>query len=230
MGTEQPIDRRKRDELLAALVDSSEDAIIATDLHGIIQTWNEGAEHLYGYDEDDVIGRSTAILLSPERMREEIDSFSLIRGGESVNHFETTRIRKDGTSISISLSISPIRNRHGEIIGASHIARNITERTLMEAATAQLAAIVDNSEDAFVSKNLDGGILTWNKGAERVYGYAADEVRWRHMSLLLPPDRTEEEEEILERLKRGERVDHFETVRVRKDGRLINVSLTISPI
>jgi PAS domain S-box-containing protein len=100
----------------------------------------------------------------------------------------------------------------------------------MEAATAQLVAIVDSSEDAIISKNLDGIILTWNAGAERIYGYAADEIRSRPISLLLPADRPNEETELLERLKRGERVDPFETVRIRKDGKPIDVSLTISPI
>ena len=110
------------------------------------------------------------------------------------------------------------------------MARKITDRNRLESATAQLAAIVEFSDDAIVSKNLDGRILTWNTGAERIYGYPAAEVTGRYMSILLPPDRPDEEAEILERLTRGERVDHFETVRVRKDGRKIDVSLSISPI
>jgi PAS domain S-box-containing protein len=97
--------------------------------------------------------------------------------------------------------------------------------------TAQrLAAIVESSDDAIISKDLDGIILTWNGGAERIYGYTADEVRGRPMTLLLPPDRPDEEALILDQIKRGERVDHSETVRVRKDGRRIDVSLSISPI
>jgi PAS domain S-box-containing protein len=231
MNPQPPVfDRETRNDLLATLVESSQDAIIAKDLHGIIQTWNKGAEQLYGYRPDEAIGRSAVFLLPSDRSNEEPDILSRIRAGESVNHFETTRLRKDGTLISVSLSISPIRDQEGEIVGASHVARNISERTLMEAASAQLAAIVENSEDAIISKNLEGVILTWNAGAERIYGYPAEEVRWRHISILLPPDRRAEEDAILERLKRGERVDHFETVRVRKDGRLIDVSLTISPI
>lgn len=225
-----PIDRIERKELLAALVDSSHDAIFAKDLHGIIQTWNQGAQELYGFSADEVIGRSAIVLLPVHRANEEAEILEKIRSGRCTEHFETTRIRKDGTPVSVSLAVSPVLNAAGEIVGASHVARVITERTLVEAATAQLAAIVESSDDAIVSKNLDGVILTWNAAAERIYGYTADEIRWRHMSVLLPPDRYAEEDGILDRLKRGERVDHFETIRVRKDGAIIEVSLTISPI
>ena len=217
-------------DLLAAAIECSEDAIIVKDLNGIIQTWNRGAEKLYGYRQEEVTGRSAILLLPPDRPDEEAGILSRIRAGELVEHFETVRMRKDGAPISVSLTISPVSAADGRIIGASHIARKVTERTLVEAATAQLAAIVDFSEDAIISKNLDGIVLTWNAGAEQIYGYSADEVRWRNISMLLPPDRPNEEVEILERLKRGERVDHFETVRIRKDGKPIDVSLTISPI
>jgi two-component system cell cycle sensor histidine kinase/response regulator CckA len=222
--------RLGRNELLGAAIESSEDAIVVKDLDGIIKTWNQGAERLYGYREEEVLGRSAILLLPPDRTDEEAEILTRIRNGDRVVHLETTRLRKDGTLISVSLTISPVRSADGQIIGASHIARKITERTLMEAATAQLAAIVDSSEDAIISKNLEGIILTWNSGAERIYGYSADEVRWRPISILLPPDRTNEETQILERLKRGEHVDHFETIRIRKDGKPIEVSLTISPI
>jgi PAS domain S-box-containing protein len=225
-----PQDVQRRNELLAAQVESSEDGMIAKDLNGLILAWNRGAERIYGYREDEVIGRSAAILLPAGRLDEELEILSRIRAGESVNRFETTRIRKGGDEVSVNLSISPIVNSDGEIIGISHVARTLTERSLMEAAMAQLAAIVDSSEDAIISKNLAGIVLTWNAAAERIYGYTAEEMRWRHMSVLLPPDRLNEEDRILERLNRGERVEHFDTVRVRKDGRLINVSLTISPI
>jgi len=99
-----------------------------------------------------------------------------------------------------------------------------------EQAVWHLAAIVESSEDAIISKTLDGMVLTWNAGAERLYGYSAAEAKGQSMSFLLPPDRPDEEREILERIKRGERVEHFETARLRKDGRRIDVSLTISPI
>jgi PAS domain S-box-containing protein len=224
------LSREERNQLLASLVESSDDAILAKDPYGIIQTWNRGAERLYGYKAAEVIGRSALLLLPAERAGEETEILERIRCGERVDHFETTRLRKDGTLISVSMTVSPIRDAAGAVIGASHIARNVTERTRLEAATAQLAAIVSSSEDAIISKNLDGVILTWNAGAERVYGYTEEEARFRHMSMLLPEGREDEENAILERIRRGERVDHFETVRRHKDGHSIDVSVTTSPI
>jgi two-component system, chemotaxis family, CheB/CheR fusion protein len=107
---------------------------------------------------------------------------------------------------------------------------DVTERQLADAATASLAAIVNSSDDAIVGKDLDGIITSWNKGAERLFGYTAQEAIGQPITMLIPPDRQHEEPEILARLKRGERVDHFETVRVSKDGSLLDISLTISPI
>jgi PAS domain S-box-containing protein len=221
--------RLSRNELLIAAFECSEDAIFVKDLSGIIRTWNQAAETLYGYREEEVIGRSALLLVSSEQAHEEAEILSRTRNGERIAHLETIQIHKDGTRINVSLTVSPVR-WNGQIIGASNIGRKIAERALMEAATAQLATIVDSSEDAIISKNLDGIILTWNAGAERIYGYYADEIRWRPISLLLPPDRANEEAELLERLKRGERVNPFETVRIRKDGKSIDVSLSISPI
>jgi PAS domain S-box-containing protein len=220
----------KRNQLLASLVESSDDAILAKDPYGIIQTWNRGAERLYGYKAEEVIGRAAVLLLPSDRAGEETEILERIRRGERVDHFETTRLRKDGTLVSVSMTVSPIRDAVGAIIGASHIARNVTERTSLESATAQLAAIVSSSEDAIISKTLDGVILTWNAGAERLYGYTSEEARFRHMSMLLPEDREDEENSILERIRRGERVDHYETARRHKDGHTIEVSVTISPI
>ena len=108
--------------------------------------------------------------------------------------------------------------------------RDVTQRKQAEELGSHLAAIVESSHDAIISKSLDGIILTWNKGAERIFGYSADEVIGKPVHILMPPDRVQEEPRILERLQRGERIDHYETVRVAKDGRAIDISLTVSPI
>ncbi len=110
------------------------------------------------------------------------------------------------------------------------VTRDVTERALAARSTGLLVAIVDSSYDAIVSKNLDGIITSWNKGAERIFGYTAAEALGQHITLIIPPDRQDEEVNILERLRRGERIEHFETIRKRKDGFLLDVSLTISPI
>ena len=215
---------------LAAIVESSEDAIVSKTLDGTILTWNSGAEHVYGYAAAEAIGQPMTLLLPEDRPDEETAILQRIRRGERVEHFETVRRRKSGELIEVSLTISPIRNGDHQIIGASHVARNITERRRLDDQLLRMGAIVQSSEDAIVSKTLEGVILTWNTGAENVYGYPADEAIGQCMTLLLPDDRSNEESEILERIGRGERVEHFETVRRRKGGDLIDVSLTISPI
>ena len=220
----------ERLQQLAAIVESSEDAVISKTLDGTILTWNEGAERIYGYTAAETIGRLMTTLLPEDRPDEEAEILQRIARGDRVDHFETVRLTKSGGLIDVSLTISPIRDRHGEVRGASYVARNLTERKRLDERLRLFAAIIGSAEDAIISKTLNGVILTWNPGAERVYGYAADETIGRHMTLLLPDDRPDEEASILERIARGERVEHFESVRRRKGGELIDVSLTISPI
>ncbi len=226
-------ERRRLDEEsghLGTIVQSSEDAIVSKTLEGTILTWNTGAERIYGYSAAEAIGQPMALVLPEDRTEEEPEILRRIRRGEQVAHFETVRRRKTGELIDVSLTISPIRDKGGRIIGVSHVARNITERRQLEQRLEQLAAIVESAEDAIISKTLDGMILTWNSGAERVYGYNAAEAVGKPMTMLLPEGRPNEENEILQRIRRGERVEHFETVRKTKNGALIDVSLTISPI
>jgi PAS domain S-box-containing protein len=121
---------------LAAIVESSDDAIVSKDLNGVITSWNRAAERMFGYDSSEAIGRPIRMLIPPERQREEDEVLSRIRAGRSVDHFETVRVRKDGSRIDISLTVSPIRHEDGTIVGASKIARDITERKRIEAALA----------------------------------------------------------------------------------------------
>src|ERR1700730_1089951 len=138
--------------------------------------------------------------------------------------------RPDGSRVTVIVNIRPLKNERGEILGAINCFVDITERKQAEAVRARLAAIVESSEDAMVSKTLDGTITTWNRGAERLLGYTAEEAIGQNITLIVPPDHLAEEAIILERLGRGERVEHFETIRKRKDGTLVDVSLTISPL
>ena len=216
--------------LLAAVVESSEDAIISKTLDGTILTWNGGAEHVYGYSASEAVGRPMTLLLPADRADEEAEILQRIGRGERVEHFETIRRTKSGSLIEVSLTISPVLDETGRILGASHVARNITDRRRLDERLQHLAAVVESSEDAIISKTLDGTILTWNTGAEKIYGFPAAETIGRPMTLLLPADRADEETEILQRIGRGERVEHFETVRRTKSGSLIEVSLTISPV
>ncbi|MBI4493964.1 MAG: PAS domain S-box protein [Chloroflexi bacterium] len=236
---------------LAAIVESSDDAIVGKTLNGVVESWNRGAERLYGYAAVEIMGRPISILVPPDRVDDLPHILERIKRGERVEHYETVRMRKDGTRLDVSLTVSPIKDADRNIIGASTIARDVTERRRIEQeqahllqhlqaqneelsrlheGQARLAAIVESSDDAIIGKTLDGVIISWNAGAERLYGYASAEVVDRNISLLVPPGRSDELPEILRRLARGERVEHYETTRARKGGSLLDVSITASPI
>jgi PAS domain S-box-containing protein len=138
--------------------------------------------------------------------------------------------RPDGTRVPFIPYPTPLFDASGVLIGAVNMLIDITDRKRAEEIKQRLASIVEFSDDAIISKNLDGIIESWNAGAERVFGYTADEAIGQPVLMLFPPDRQNEEPEILNRIRRGERIDHYETVRRRKDGSLIDISLTVSPI
>jgi PAS domain S-box-containing protein len=213
-----------------AIIRSSSDAIVSKTLDGIITSWNPGAEALFAYAAEEMIGRSMLSLFPPERHDEEKLILQKVARGEVVHHYEAERIRKGGERIRVSVSISPVRSCDGSIVGASKIARDVTGRRRLEIDAQRLAAIVHSSEDAIISKSVEGTVLTWNRGAEKLFGYSEAEMLGQPMLRLFPPGRAEEERYILEQIMKGERVEHFETVRLRKDGTVIELSVTISPI
>jgi PAS domain S-box-containing protein len=215
---------------LAAILASSDDAIMGTDLDDTITSWNPAAERLFGWSADEAVGMSSATLVPPEHRDEEDAAVDGVRRGRRVTRFLTARQRRNGSLVEVSVAISPILGPDGAVVGISKIARDITEHRRAEREALRLAAIVQSSEDAIVSKNLDGYVQTWNKSAERLFGYTAEEAIGRHISLIIPIERHDEETEVLRRIRAGETVEHFETVRQRKDGSLIDISLTVSPI
>jgi PAS domain S-box-containing protein len=218
------------EELLAAIINSSDDAIVSKSLEGIITSWNKSAERIFGYSPSEAVGRPISMLLPEDRPDEEKRILERVRKGDRVDHFETKRRRKNGDLIDVSLTISPIRTKEGLIVGASKVARDITEQKRSGRAANLLAAIVSSSEDAIISKDLEGIITSWNLGAERMYGYPAEEIVGKSVLMLVPAGRTDEETTILARIRNGERLDHFETLRRRKNGEIFPVSLTISPV
>jgi len=135
--------RQDIESRLAAIVASSDDAIVSKDLNGTILTWNRGAERIFGYTEQDAIGQSIRMIIPANRQSEEDDVLAKIRQGLSVDHFETVRQRKDGTLIDVSVTISPVRNTHGEIVGASKIARDITEQKRLRAVADEASRLKD---------------------------------------------------------------------------------------
>ena len=153
-----------------------------------------------------------------------------LKEGRIIRGVEAIIERPDGTRRWFTPYPTPLRDSEGKVVGGINMLVDITERKQAERATAHLAAIVESSDDAIISKDLNSIITSWNGGAERLFGYTAQEAIGRPVTLLIPPDRQQEEPKILERLRRGERVEHFETVRVRKDGSLLEISLSLSPL
>ncbi len=215
---------------MAAVVEFSDDAIVSKDLNGIVQSWNPAAERLFGYTEPEIVGKSIRMIIPRDRWSEEDEVLRRVRAGKRVDHFETVRQRKDGSFVTVSLAVSPIRDLQGKVVGASKIARDVTLQLALERDKSRLGAIVESSDDAIVSKDLHGIIQTWNTAAERMFGYSVDEAIGNPITLIIPEERLHEEDEVLDRIRRGLRVDHFETVRRRKDGTLIPISLTVSPV
>src|ERR1700751_1266246 len=349
----------------AAIVESSDDAIISKDLNGVIVSWNGGAERIYGYTEGEAVGEPITILVPRELVDEEDKILERVRAGERIEHYETLRVTKEEKGINVSLSVSPIKDSSGRIVGLCSISRDIsdrkrgeearrlaeqefakanerlqlameagaaggwdydlktgkdvwfgaahaqlgmtrdetlgspkefwdrvhgddrerlehalqvakekredfgedvrvvwrdgtthwlrsrgrfhyaangeaersvgisldiTERKRAEEALSRYAAIVESSEDAIASATLDGIIVSWNTGAQHMYGYTEAEAVGKPITMILPPELRDEEKKILETVRAGGHISQFETVRVAKTGKRINVSLTISPI
>ncbi len=203
--------------LLAAIVDSSDDAIISKDLNGTITSWNKGAEHLFGYTPQEAIGRNISLIIPTERRSEEITILDRIRRGERVDHFETVRIRKNGTTLDVSLTISPLKDAAGRILGASKIARDITQRKLGQKALAEQARLLDLSRDAILVRDSQDRITYWNHGAVELYGYSPEEALGRVSHDLLRTQFPEPLEQITEKLRRDGRWTG-DLVHLRKDG------------
>jgi len=217
-------------ECLAAIVESADDGIVSKTLDGTVTTWNAAAERIFGYSADEMVGAPIHVLIPPERYEEERRILQRIAHGERVDRYETTRIRKDGSRIPIELTVSPVRDAAGVLVGASSIKRDVSERKRTAEALARLAAIVESTDDAILAKTLDGTITSWNVAAEEIFGFTVQEIVGTSINRLVPERLQDEERDILARVARGERVGHYETARYRKDGGEIRISLTISPI
>lgn len=224
---------RAGEERKDAIVRSSPDAIVTMDHEGKITEFNPAAEQLFGYLRSEVIDKDMAEIIIPPRLRDKhhagLKRYLETGIGTVLGHrIEMPAIRRDGTEFPVELSI----NRAGTQTPPAFTGfiRDISDRKRSEESTRRYAAIVESTEDAIISKTLNGVINGWNAAATRMFGYEPEEALGQPIFIIVPPDRTEEETQILEKLKHGERIDHFETVRQRKDGSRIEVSETISPI
>jgi PAS domain S-box-containing protein len=224
----------EREELRTTLA-SIGDAVISTDAAGRVKYINAVAEALTGWTQAEAAGRPLpeVFQICHETTREPAEDPALRALREGVvaglaNH--TVLIARDGTERPIDDSAAPMLDESGAPIGVVLVFRDVSERRRAEEAQARLAAIVEWSQDAIVSKTLGGVIRTWNAGAERLFGYTAEEAVGQPITIIIPPDRLDEEDAILSRVASGDPVEHYETIRVAKDGRRRHISLTVSPI
>ncbi len=221
----------ERAERLANLIKLSHEPMFTWQLDGPIEFWNTGAERLYGFSESEAVGRHSHALLQTKFPTEFTELRSHLQNTRSWSG-ELRHICKDGREVLVDSRM--------QLLGDDtvlEVNRDVTERKQIEAKLQEseqrlrwLASIVQFNDDAVVSKNLDGIIASWNSGAERIFGYTAEQAIGQPITIVIPVDRRSEEREILTRIRRGERVDHFETVRQRKDGSQFIVSLTVSPV
>jgi PAS domain S-box-containing protein len=225
--------RRAEEEaraFLAAIVESSEDAIAACTPEGIILTWNRGAETIFGYSAGEAIGKHVSMLMAPGRLPDLAYFTAQVSQGITVSQYESLCRRKDGRGFHVSVTGSPVRNATGEVIAISAVMRDISERREAEQARALLASIVESSEDAIHAVTLDGTIVSWNRGAEALFGYSRREIVGKNIGVLAPPDRGGEVLQLLGAIREGGAVSPFDTVLHGKGGREIDVLLSISPI
>ncbi len=223
------------EELCRTTLTSIGDAVIATDRFGNVTFLNPIAEKLTGVNPKEASGRNIGEVfpifneVTGKRVADPVEK--AIELGSVVglaNH--TVLERSDGSRVPIDDSAAPIRDKRGELIGVVLVFRDITERRRAELESRLLASIVESSDDAIISKDMNGIITSWNRGASAIYGYSAGEMIGRPISILSPPERQNEAREILDRIGRGEHIDHFRSVRRRKDGKPIHVSISVSPV
>jgi PAS domain S-box-containing protein len=192
-------------DLLAAIVDSSDDAIVSKTLDGVITSWNKSAERMFGYTRDEAVGQHITLIIPEDRRDEEVKIVERLRRGERVDHFETVRLRKDGTLFHLSLTISPVKDAAGRVVGASKVARDITERKQVEQALAERARLLDLSNDAILIRDEADRITYWNQSASELYGYSREEAVERVSHELLRTEFPEPLERITERLHQDNR-------------------------
>jgi PAS domain S-box-containing protein len=237
--------------LSPSILEAIPDALVAVNQQGMIIHINSQTEAMFGYTRDELIGQPIEMLV-PERQRPNHDQHraqyherpKIRRMGSGLNLYG---LRRDGTEFPVEISLSPIAHQGGPIVLSA--IRDISDRKRIEEelrrandelhrrktrelrdSQNRMSLIVDSSQDAIIGKNLDGIITQWNQGAEKIYGYAAHEVIGRPISMIAPEDRADEIPNILRKIREGERVEYFETIRVTKDGRRLNMSVSVSPI
>lgn len=216
-----------RDAMLRALVEASPVAIVVIDSASAVQVWNPAAERLFGWAADAVLGQRMPNM-PPDAWA---DVRQGLLDGDRIAAMEAVCLRQDRSPVAVSVSAASLDDQDGsETPRIVLMFEDLSDRKPADEARARLAAIVESSHDAIVGKTLDGIVTSWNHGAEQLFGYTAAEMIGQPIRRVIPPERAHEAVRILSAIARGERIEHHETERVRKDGRRITISLTVSPI
>jgi PAS domain S-box-containing protein len=219
----------RSEQRLQAILDNSATVIFLKDLQGRYLLVNRRYEELFGVTKTNIVGRTDYDIFPIEMAdRFRANDRAVLAAGEPLS-IEEYAPHDDGIHNYISIKF-PLQEPDGSVSGICGIATDITERKRLEAASLHLAAIVESSDDAIVSKDLNGIITSWNNGAARIFGYTAAEVIGKPVSILAAPERLDEMPEILSKIRQGRRVEHYETRRRKKDGQIIDVALTVSPV
>jgi PAS domain S-box-containing protein len=218
-------------KFLASIVEYSEDAIIGGTPDGTIVSWNHGAEKLFGYESHEIIGQNIVVLAPDDEAHSVNAVIQRMKRGEPVLPFDGSGITKDGRRIEISCSASPVKDADGKLMGVAAILRDISERRRADEARALLAAVVEFSEEGIIAVSLEKTVLSWNRGAQAIYGFAAEDILGKSVfDTIIPPERVEEYNGFFSRVLAGETLVQFESERHRKDGRRAEVALTYGPI
>jgi PAS domain S-box-containing protein len=216
---------------LASIVEYSEDAIVGCTPDGMIVSWNQAAQKLFGYTAEEIIGKNVATLTIDEAIPDVNAVIQRMKRGETVYPFEGSGLTKEGRRIETSCSASPVKDADGTLMGVAAIIRDISERKRADEARALVAAVVEFSEEGILAVSLDKKVLSWNRGAEAIYGFSAEEILGKPaFSTIIPPERQEEYEKFFACVLAGETPVRFESERRRGDGRRVDVALTYCPV
>ncbi|HEU5283507.1 MAG TPA: PAS domain S-box protein [Burkholderiales bacterium] len=231
----QDITRRRREQLmqqrLASIVETSQDAILSSTMDGVVLSWNRAARRLFGHSAADVVGRSEDVLIPPELRGRELQRIrASILAGRRVENLETVRLHRDGERLEVAVTVAPLADGGGRIVGASTVIRDLRAARQAERSVRLLSAIVESTDEAILCWSPAQRILSWNPGARAMFGYSVEEALGKAVSMLLPAPGNPDEEALHTRTLAGERVNGWETVRRHKNGTVIQVAVTCSPI
>jgi len=215
---------------MVTVVRDSNDAITIQDFEGRITAWNHGAELMYGYSEAEAFTKNIDLLTTPDKVAEQKDFIRRLMAGEAVSSFETQRITKDRRVLDVWMTVTKLMDDDGNPIGLASTERDITARKLEEKNLRRFATVVKDSNDAITIQDFEGRITAWNRGAELMYGYSETEAFTKNIDLLTAPGKVDEQKDFIRRLVAGEAVSSFETQRVTKDGRVLDVWMTVTKL